>query len=131
VGLDERGGDAGGQGHDQLAGAERGADLVEQVAHVLGLDHDRDRLRLGRGLDVADHRDAVPLLELARPLGPLLAHQQLVDAPARTDQAGQQGLAHDTGAEDGGLLHRTHFLEMRERRKNDRFCGRSASRRIR
>ena len=84
---------------------------------------------LGR-LDVADHRDAVPLLELAGALGALLADQQVVDAAAGADQAGEQGLAHDSGAEDRGLRHGlapAYFFEIRDRRKNDRFCGRSAS----
>ena len=71
-----------------------------------------------------------------RALGALLADEQLVDAATGADQAGQQGLAHDAGAEDGGLRHGVvpsdaHFLEIRDRRKNDRFGGRSASRRIR
>ena len=58
----------------------------------------------------------------------------LVDPAAGAHQPGEQGLAHDSRAEDGGLLHAAHFrhfFEMRDRRKNDRFCGRSASRRIR
>ena len=91
-------------------GRSDGADLVEQVAHVLGLDHDRDGVGLGGGLDVADHRDAVPLLELAGAVGPLLADQELVDAAAGADQPGEQGLAHDSGAEDRGLLHRRGSL---------------------
>ena len=88
-----------------------------------------------RRLDVGDDGDAVPLLELAGALGALLADQQLVDAAAGADQAGEQGLAHDAGAEDGGLRRRpsgdSYFLEIRDRRKNDRFCGRSARRLMR
>ena len=57
------------------------------------------------GLDVGDDGDAVPLLELAGALGALLADQQVVDAAAGADQAGEQGLAHHAGAEDGGLRH--------------------------
>ena len=60
---------------------------------------------LGGGLDVADHADAVPLLELAGALLPPLADQQVVDAAAGADEARQEGLAHDAGAEDGGLGH--------------------------
>ena len=83
-------------------------------------------------LDVGDHRDAVPLLELARPLGTLLADEQVVDATAGADQAGEQGLAHHAGADDRGLAHGwSYFLEISERRKKVRFCGRSASRRMR
>ena len=82
-----------------------GGDLVEQLGHVLRLDHERDGVGLGGRLDVADHADAVPLLELAGALGPLLADQQVVDAAPGTDEARQEGLAHDAGAEDGGLGH--------------------------
>ena len=80
-----------------------------------GLTTMRDGVGLLGRLDVADHRDAVPLLELAGALGPLLADQQVVDAAAGADQAGEQGLAHDAGAEDRGLGHRcssAHFLEI-------------------
>ena len=117
-------------------GRSVGGDLVEQVAHVLRLDDQGDGVGLGGGLEVGDHGDAVPLLELAGALGALLADQQLVDAAAGADQPGEQGLAHDAGADDRGLLMRLtagvlYFLEIRERRKNDRFCGRSASRRMR
>ena len=52
------------------------------------------------GLEVGDDGDAVPLLELAGALGALLADEQVVDAAAGADQAGEQGLAHDSGAED-------------------------------
>ena len=82
-----------------------------------------------------DHGDAVPLLELAGALGPLLADQQVVDAAPGPDQAGEQGLPHHSGAEDGGLHlltpSATYFFEIRDFTKNDRFCGRSARRRIR
>ena len=90
---------------------------------------------LRRRLDVGDHGDAVPLLELAGALGALLADEQVVDAAAGADQPGEQGLPHHAGAEDGGLrLLRhgaTYFFEIRDFRKNDRFCGRSASRLMR
>ncbi len=89
--LDERGGDAGGQRDHQLTGAQRGGDLVEQVAHVLRLDDERDGVGLRGRLDVADHGDAVPLLELAGALGALLADQQVVDAAAGADQARRAG----------------------------------------
>ncbi len=97
----------------------------------------RARVSALRGrLDVADHGDAVPLLELAGALGALLADEQVVDAATGADQARQQGLAHHAGAEDGGLGHaarflRGYFFEIRDLTKNDRFCGRSASRLIR
>ena len=67
------------------------------------------------------------------PLGALLADQQVVDAAAGADQAGEQGLAHHAGAEDRGLRswRSPYFFEISDLRKNDRFCGRSASRRIR
>ena len=109
-------------------------DLVEQVAHVLRLDHEREGVGLAGGLDVGDHGDAVPLLELAGALGALLADQQVVDPAAGADQAGEQGLAHHAGAEDrglgdavGGASRAAYFFEIRDFTKNDRFCGRSAS----
>ena len=117
-------------------GRSDGRDLGEQVGHVLRLHDEREGVGLLGRLDVGDHRDAVPLLELAGALGALLADQQVVDPAAGADQAGEQGLAHDAGAEDRGLGHAVlisgaYFFEIRDRRKNVRFCGRSASRRIR
>ena len=77
-------------------------------------------------------RDAVPLLELAGPLGTLLADEQVVDPAAGPDQPGQQGLAHHAGTEDRGLGHcGTYFFETSDFRKNVRFCGRSARRLMR
>ena len=82
---------------------------------------------------VGDDGDAVALLELAGPLGALLADHQLVDAAPGPDQSGEQGLAHHAGADDRCLAHgrQTYFLETRERAKKARFCGFSASRRMR
>ena len=54
------------------------------------------------GLEVGDDGHAVPLLELARALGALLADEQVGDRAARADQPGEQRLAHHPGAEDGG-----------------------------
>ena len=104
-GLDEGGGDAGRERHQQLTGPERAGDLVEHLRHVLRLHDQRDGVGLGGGLDVGDHRDAVPLHELGGARRALLADEELVDPAAGPDQAGQQGLAHDSGADDGGLLH--------------------------
>ncbi len=78
--------------------------------------------------------DAVPLGELVGALASLLTDEQVVDAAAGPDQAGQQGLPHHPGAEDRDLWpsHRaTYFLDTSECRKNVRLLGRSARRLIR
>ena len=106
------------------------------AAHVLRLHDQGEGVgTLGR-LEVGDHGDGVLLLELAGALGALLPHQQLGDRPPGADQAGQQGLAHDAGPEDACDVRRrghgiAYFLEIRDRTKNVRFCGRSASRLMR
>ena len=69
-------------------------------------------------------------------LGALLADQQLGDRATGADQAGEQGLAHDAGAEDAVTcvvedMACAYFLEIRDRTKNVRFCGRSARRLMR
>ena len=75
----------------QLAGAQLGGDLVEQGRHVLRLDHEHDGVGLGGRLGVGHHVDAVVLLELAGPLGPVLADQQVVDATSGAEQARRAG----------------------------------------
>jgi hypothetical protein len=137
-GLDEGRRDAGGQGDEELTRLQLARNLGEQVVHVLGLDHHGDGLGLARGLDVGADGDAVPLLELSCPLWPLLADQQVVDATTRANQAGEKCLPHHPGSEDGCLAHRPapfgiarYFLEISDLAKNDRFCGRSARRRMR
>ena len=129
----KRGGDAGGQRDDQLAGAQLGGDLGEQHGHVLRLDDHGDGVGLAGRLDVGDDRDAVALLELAGALGPLLADQQVVDAAPGAHQPGEQGLAHHAGTEDGRLLHGAPYydLEISDFRKNDRLDGFSARRLMR
>ena len=104
----------------ELSGAQHGRDLLEHVGHVLRLDHERDGVGLGGRLEVGDHGDAVALLELAGPLGTLLADEQLVDATAGAHQAGQEGLAHHAGADDccghGGNLLRGPEISTRTSR---------------
>jgi hypothetical protein len=126
-GLDERRGDAGGQGHHQLPGAYGGGDLVDHVAHVLRLHDQHQGVGAPDRLEVRDHLDAVPLLQLVGALAALLADQEVLGAPAGADQAGEQGLPHHPGPDDRD----GHFLDTSECTKNDRLLGRSASRRIR
>ena len=135
-GLDEGGGDAGGQRDQQLTGRSAGAISSSTAAMSCGLT---------TRATVSAFRAASRLETTATPYrssssrarsGALLADQQVVDAAAGADQSGEQGLPHHAGADDGGLAvmrarSRAHFLEIRDFRKNDRFCGRSASRRIR
>src|SRR5207248_6022007 len=87
----------------------------------------RDRLRVAEG-----RRDAVLAGELPGALFPPARHRDLVDAPpARADQARDQRLAHLASAEEGHSPSAHRPLLARFDRKNQRFAGRSASRRVR
>jgi len=84
-GLEEGGGDAGGQGHDQLTRLHGRGDLVEDSRHVLRLHDQRDRRGTGRGTEVVGDGDAVPLGQLLRAL---LALSLKVEPAAATAQKG-------------------------------------------
>ena len=103
--LDEAGGDAGREGDQQLPVAQLRRDLVEQVCDVLRLHDEHHGVGAAHRLGVGDDSDGVLLLELARPLGALLADQHLGGRAARAQQRGQDRLAHHAGAEDGGGGH--------------------------
>lgn len=80
--LDEAGGDAGGGADDEAVGGDVRGQLVEEPAHVLGLDRqDEDVGALG-GLGVGDGLDAVAGAELLGTLGAAGGHQQVTGAPA-------------------------------------------------
>ena len=134
--LDERGGDAGGQRDDQLARAQTRARSRRAASPMsCGFTTSARVSALRGGLDVGDDRDAVPLLELAGALGALLADQQV------GRRGGRRGPGRRAGSRPSrrrrgcavcvhvGLA--AYFLEIRDRTKNVRFCGRSASRLMR
>ena len=87
------------------AGRQVRRHLVEHVAHVLRLDHEHQRVGLAGGVDVADDLDAVPLVQLGRPLRPPLGQQQLVGSPAGPQQPRHQRLAHHSRAQHGHHSH--------------------------
>ena len=104
-GLDERGGDAGGQRDHQLAGPAGRGDLVEHVAHVLRLDDEHQGVGAPRGLDVGDHarrRTAPAARRHARGASRRPAGRRRT---AGAEQPGEQGLAHHAGADDRERAH--------------------------
>src|SRR5207247_2321330 len=113
------------------------ADLLQESLHVLRLGHQHEHIGPPRGLAVVQGGgDAVLARELPCALVAAARHDQLVRRPpARTDQAGEQRLAHVAAAEDGGppavrsIAHPEVLTRLET--KNHTFAGRSARRRVR
>ena len=115
------------QGDDERAGSQGAGHLLEEGAHVLRLHDEHESVGDLGGVDVVDDVDVVALGQLLGTVRAALGDHQLVGADAGPQQAGEQGLAHDAGAEDGDPLG--HPLLVRALKNSAMLAGFSAIRR--
>jgi len=111
---DEPDGNAGGDGNDKLLAVDDGGQLLEHIAHPLGLDGQDDDIGLPGGLEVVIRGGhGVFSLQVGQPVGDDVGHGH---AP-RLTQAGREDAAHNDLAhlpppDDGNLLSLHDFSSL-------------------